>query len=87
MSKKGGSRFDGDDKIIDITDYVDNQSEEDLDMGIFTNHFVDIFSKEVIEKQREETRKRFVHFMINFILFTQIAITVALCFIILKIYP
>ena len=43
MSKDGGGRFEGDDKIIDITDYVSKQSEEDLEMEKFTNYFVDNF--------------------------------------------
>ena len=35
---------------------------------------------------KEEARKRFIHFMINFLLCTQIAVVVAICFLIAKIY-
>ena len=86
MSNEGGGRFDGDEKIIDITDYVNKKSDEEIQMEEFTNHFVDMFNRGIIEKQREEARKRFIHFMINFLLFTQIAVIIALCFIFAKIY-
>ena len=35
---------------------------------------------------KEEVRKRFIDFMINFLLCTQVAIVFAICFIIIKIY-
>ena len=86
MSKDGGDRFDGDDKIIDITNYVHNHSEEELEMENFTNHFLEMFNKGIIEKQREEARKRFIYFMINFLLCTQIAVIVTICFVVAKVY-
>ena len=86
MSNEGGGRFDGDEKIIDITDYVNKKSEEEIQIDEFTNHFVDMFNRGIIEKQREEARKRFINFMINFLLFSQFAVVVALCFLFAKIY-
>ena len=86
MNNDGGGRFDGDDKIIDITDYVNKKSEEEIQIDEFTNHFVDMFNRGIIEKQREEARKRFINFMINFLLFSQFAVVVALCFLFAKIY-
>ena len=85
---KGGSgRYDDDDKIIDITDLINkSKSEEEIEMEQFTNHFVDMFNRGIIEKQREEARKRFIYFMINFLLCTQVVTVVALCFIFAKIY-
>ncbi len=82
----GDSRFGDDDKIIDITNYVNKKSDEELEMENFTNHFVDMFNKGIIEKQREEARKRFVGFMINFLLCTQFATVVAIFFLFAKIY-
>jgi len=81
-----GGRFRGDDKIIDITDYVNKKTDDEVEIENFTNHFVEMFNKGIIEKQREEVRKRFVDLMINFLLCAQIAIVVAICFIIVKIY-
>lgn len=86
MNSGDGGRFDGDDKIIDITEYVNKKSDEEIKIDEFTNHFVDMFNRGIIEKQREEARKRFVYFMINFLLCTQVAVVVALCFIFAKIY-
>ena len=86
MSKDGNGRYDDDEKIIDITDFVNKKSDEELEMEQFTNHFVEMFNRGIIEKQREEARKKFINFMINFLLCTQIAIVVAICFIITKIY-
>ena len=85
MSGKGG-RYDDDEKIIDITEIVNKKSDEEIQMEEFTSHFVDIFNQRIIEKQREETRKRFIHFMINFLLCTQVATVVALCFLFAKVY-
>ena len=81
-------RFDGDDKIIDITDYVNKQSTEteEVEMTNLTNHLIDIFNQGIIQKQKEEARKRFIIFMINFLLCTQIAVVIAICLIIIKIY-
>ena len=86
MNSGDGGRFDGDDKIIDITEYVNKKSDEEIQIDEFTNHFVDMFNRGIIEKQREEARKRFIYFMINFLLCTQVAVVVALCFIFAKIY-
>jgi len=86
MSSKDGGRYDDDEKIIDITNYVNKKSDEEIEMDQFANHFVDMFNRGIIEKQREEARKRFVHLMINFLLCTQIATIVAICFILAKIY-
>jgi len=86
MKKDDNGRFGDDDKIIDITNYVSQKSEEDIEMENFANHFVDIFNKGIIEKQKEENRKRFIHLMINFLLYSQIAVVIAICFIIIKIY-
>ena len=86
MSGDGGGRYDDDDKIIDITDLVNRKSEEEIQMEEFTSHFVDIFNQRIIEQQREETRRRFIHFMINFLLCTQVATAVALCFLFAKVY-
>ena len=86
MSGDGGGRYDDDDKIIDITDFVNNKTDEEIQMEEFTSHFVDMFNQRIVEKQREEARKNFIHFMINFLLCTQIAVVVAICFLIAKIY-
>jgi hypothetical protein len=87
MSNDGSGRYDGDDKIIDITDFVNNKkTDEEIEMEEFTNHFVNMFNRGIIDKQREEARKQFINFMINFLLCTQIAVVVAICFIISKIY-
>lgn len=86
MSSDGGGRYDGDEKIIDITDYVNKKSDEEVQMEEFTSHFVDMFNQRIVEKQREEARKSFIHFMINFLVCTQIAVVVAICFLIAKIY-
>ena len=86
MNSGDGGRFDGDDKIIDITEYVNKKSDEEIQIDEFTNHFVDMFNRGIIEKQREEARKRFIYFMINFLLCIQIAVVIALCFIFAKIY-
>ena len=86
MNNEGGGRFDGDEKIIDITDYVNKKSDEEIQIEEFTNHFVDMFNRGIIEKQREEARKRFIHFMINFLLCAQVAVVIALCFLFAKIY-
>ena len=86
MNNEGGGRFDGDEKIIDITDYVNKKSDEEIQMEEFTNHFVDMFNRGIIEKQREEARKKFIHFMINFLLCTPVAVVIALCFLFAKIY-
>ena len=85
MGKDGG-RYDDDDKIIDITEFVNKKSEEEIEMEEFTNRFVHLFNQSIIEKQREEARKQFIYFMINFLLCCQIAVVVAICFIIAKIY-
>lgn len=86
MSKDDGNRFEGDDKIIDITNYVKNDNEEDIEIDEFASRFIDIFNQNIITKQKEEVRKRFIDFMINFLLCTQVAIVLAICFIIIKIY-
>lgn len=86
MSGDGGGRYDDDEKIIDITDYVNKKSDEEIQMEEFTSHFVDMFNQRIVEKQREEARKNFIHFMINFLLCTQVAVIVAICFLIAKIY-
>jgi len=86
MNGDGGGRYDDDDKIIDITDYVNKKSDEEIQMEEFTSHFVDMFNQRIVEKQREEARKNFIHFMINFLLCTQVAVIVAICFLIAKIY-
>ncbi len=85
-SGNGGGRYEDDDKIIDITDIVNKKSEEEIQMEEFTNHFVDMFNRGIIEKQREEARKRFIHFMINFLLCMQVAVVIALCFLFAKVY-
>ena len=87
MSKNGGGRYDDDEKIIDITEFVNNnKSDEEIQMEEFTNHFVDIFNERILEKQREEARKSFINFMINFLLFTQVAVVIVICLLITKIY-
>ena len=84
--KNSDGRFDGDDKVIDITEYVNQKTNEELHVEEFASHFVGMFNQRIVEKQREETRKNFVHLMINFLLFTQVAMIVAICFILVKIY-
>lgn len=86
MNGDGDGRYDDDEKIIDITDYVNKKSDEEIQMEEFTSHFVDMFNQRIVEKQREEARKNFIHFMINFLLCTQVAVIVAICFLIAKIY-
>jgi hypothetical protein len=86
MNGDGGGRYDDDEKIIDITDYVNKKSDEEIQMEEFTSHFVDMFNQRIVDKQREEARKNFIHFMINFLLCTQVAVIVAICFLIAKIY-
>ena len=85
MNGDGGGRYDDDEKIIDITDYVNKKSDEEIQMEEFTSHFVDMFNQRIVDKQREEARKNFIHFMINFLLCTQVAVIVAICFLIAKI--
>ena len=86
MSNEGGGRYDDDEKVIDITDYVNKKSVENVELEQFTNHFVEMFNQRIIEKQKEAARKRFMDAIINFILFTQIGVIIAICFIITKIY-
>ena len=86
MNGDGDDRYGDDDKIIDITNFVNKKSDEDIQMEEFANHFVDMFNRGIIEKQREEARKRFIHIMINFLLCTQIAVIIVVCFIFAKIY-
>ena len=86
MSKGVGGRYDDDEKIIDITDYVSKKTDEEIEIDEFTNTFVHMFNQNIIAQQREHARKKFVSFMINFLLCTQIAIVVAICLIIVKIY-
>jgi len=86
MKDNNDGRFGDDDKIIDLTNYVNKKSDEELEIENFTNHFVEMFNKGIIEKQREESRKRFAELMINFLLFAQFIIVIAICFIIVKIY-
>ena len=82
----GGGRYDDDEKIIDITDYVNKKSDEEIQMDEFTSHFVDMFNRGIIEKQKEEARKRFVHFMINFLLCTQVILSILVFVLFTKIY-
>lgn len=86
MKDNNDGRFGDDDKIIDLTNYVNKKPDEELEIENFTNHFVEMFNKGIIEKQREESRKRFSELMINFLLFTQFIVVVAICLIIVKIY-
>ena len=86
MSNGDGGRFDDDEKIIDITNLVNKKSDEEIQIEEFANHFVDMFNRGIIEKQREEARKRFVHFMINFLLCTQVLVIVAMFLLYLKMY-
>ena len=87
MGGNDNGRFGDDDKIIDITELINNnKSDHEIEMENFANHFVDMFNRGIIEKQREEARKRFIHFMINFLLCTQVATVIALFFVFAKIY-
>jgi len=86
MNGDDGGRYNDDDKIIDITELVNNKTDDDIQMEMFTSHFVDIFNQRIIEKQKEEARKNFTYFMINFLFCTQIVVIVAVCFLIGKIY-
>lgn len=86
MSKDDG-RYDGEEKVIDITDYVNrNTSFEEKEMKEFTNRFVSMVNQNLIERQKREARERFIHFMLNFLLFTQMIVVVAICFLIIKLY-
>ena len=83
MSQDG----DDNDKVIDITDYVTKaKSEEELELENFTNHFVSILNENLAEKRKKIAKDRYIHFMINFILLTQVCIVFVICFIIAKLY-
>lgn len=86
MSKDDG-RYDGEEKVIDITDYVNrNTSFEEKEMKEFTNRFISMVNQNLIERQKREARERFIHFMLNFLLFTQMIVVAAICFLIIKLY-
>ena len=76
-----------DDKIIDITNYVNNkQTNEELEMEKFTSSFVSMINQNLIDRQKKVARERFVYFMINFLLFTQFLIAMAMVVILVKLY-
>jgi hypothetical protein len=85
--KKEGDRFD-DDKIIDITDYVNNkQSNEELEMDNFTSNFVSMINQNLIDRQKKAAKERFIYFMINFLLLSQFISAIAIAVILNKLYP
>ena len=86
MSKDDDGSYD-DDKIIDITDHVDyHKNEDDRHLDEFTNQFVTMINETIVERQKKVARERFIHFMINFLLLTQVGVAVAITFIIMKLY-
>jgi hypothetical protein len=77
----------GDDKIIDITKYVESKkSEEEVEIDNFADNFVAMFNQSMIDRQRKIARENYINFMINFLMLTQILMVVILCFIIMKLY-
>jgi len=85
--KKEGDRFD-DDKIIDITDYVNNkQSNEELEIDNFTSNFVSMINQNLIDRQKKAAKERFIYFMINFLLLSQFISAIAIAVILNKLYP
>ena len=85
--KEDGDRFD-DDKIIDITDYVNNkQSNDKLDMKNFTSSFVSMVNQNLIDRQKKAAKERFIYFMINFLLLSQFISAIAIAVILNKLYP
>ena len=85
--KEDGDRFD-DDKIIDITDYVNNkQSNDKLDMKNFTSSFVSMVNQNLIDHQKKAAKERFIYFMINFLLLSQFISAIAIAVILNKLYP
>tara|TARA_B100000287_G_C20559960_1_gene752029 strand:+ start:804 stop:1055 length:252 start_codon:yes stop_codon:yes gene_type:complete len=75
------------DKIIDISDYVSSsKTEEELELEDFTNKFVDIYNKGIIERQQRLAKERFTYLVINFLLFTQLMVIISIFIIFGKIY-
>ena len=75
------------DKIIDISDYVSSsKAEEELELEDFTNKFVDIYNKGIIERQQRLAKERFTYLVINFLLFTQLMVIISIFIIFGKIY-
>ena len=78
---------DDNDKVIDITDYVNTQkSEDELELEEFTNKFIYTFNQGIIDRQKRIARERFIYFMINFLMFTQLLIIVTVCLMFVKLY-
>ena len=84
---KDDANGDDDNKIIDLTEYVDSKkSEEEIEIDNFTNDFVAIFNQSLIDRQRKIAREKYINFMINLLMLMQLLIIVVMCFIIMKLY-
>ncbi len=45
---------DDNDKVIDITDYVNNsKTEDELELDEFTNRFVNMYNQGIIDRQKQ----------------------------------
>lgn len=77
-----------DDKIIDITDYVNNKkSNDELEMENFTSSFISMINQSLIDRQKKAAKERFIYFMINFLLMSQFISAIAIAVILAKLYP
>ena len=86
MGKKG-DRF-SDDKIIDITDYVNNrQTDDEIAVENVTSSFISMINQSLIDRQKKEAKERFIYFMINFLLLSQFISAIAISIILVKLYP
>jgi hypothetical protein len=86
MGKKG-DRF-SDDKIIDITDYVNNrQTDDEIAVENVTSSFISMINQSLIDRQKKEAKERFIYFMINFLLLSQFISAIAIAIILVKLYP
>ena len=84
---KDDANGDDDNKIIDLTEYVDSKkSEEEIEIDNFANDFVAIFNQSLIDRQRKIAREKYINFMINLLMLMQLLIIVVMCFIIMKLY-
>ena len=77
-----------DDKIIDITDYVNNKkSNDELEMENFTSSFISMINQSLIDRQKKAAKERFIYCMINFLLMSQFISAIAIAVILAKLYP
>ena len=75
-----------DEKVIDITEFVTRNTEEDQELEDFTSRFVSIYNQGIIERQERLAKERFSYLVINFLLFTQLMVIISIFIIFAKIY-